>query len=694
MLIIHYVNPTGFFSYGKSENILLDQVKKVHLRGDNRDRTGESNGSGKTSLFNTVCDLLYGKNPSGLSGAAIVNTIWGRGCCGRLEFTSWENIRYRVTSCRDWKERLFAADNSNSTEYKGTSLYLEKLSDGVWEDCRGSSIAATRQRVVDALGLPYERFLSVSYMSPRVANSLLRGTNKERMDLLCGVAGLDEWDLVLSGAKKEKKSRVDKINYLEQSIARVMGEISQIKKQIADIEATDWKKKLFEYNQSLVQFEEYVAELRGNLTVLGEKNKELSRKKSDTFNQANISGVQEEIQKIMLESTSLNHGLYSLDMKEDTRLRKEYDQRIDALKEEHSSLTNEQGTVRGKLSSYKDEVGAFAEKDKCPTCGAKITKTKKESISKKVKGLEKELTDISEKLVELEKRRQKEHTENKQLRDAHKALVEKKKKELAKKLEKKQQERIDLLAGVQELDKALEENATQLNETNVEFANSEAKLREIRSYMNIAQRNLDKLDSLVEEKNTKESGVSGTRESIDKNKDYCRILDWIISNTPYIKLHKLSLSLSEISNLTNKYLSDMGDTIRVSLSAFDEKKKKTTGDMVDLLKSELKVTLIDGSKMIDTKLYSDGETSRVAIALTRALHEFSKKSGYGCNLLLLDEIFSFVDTGNAQKLAESFDSCTDLTVLFTDNSGKVSDLINFDETWTAVKQNGITTLEV
>jgi len=694
MLVIHYVNPTGFFSYGKSENIPLDQVKKVHLRGENRDRVGESNGSGKTSLFNTICDLLYGKNPSGLSGAAIVNTIWGKGCCGRLEFTSWENVRYRITSCREWKEKLFEADNDNSTEYRGTSLYLEKLSDNIWEDYRGSSIAVTRQRIIDAVGIPYDRFLSVSYMSPRVSSALLRGTNKERMDLLCGVAGLEEWDIVLAHTKKEKKTRVDKTNYLEQSMAHVLGEISQIDKQILDISATNWEEKAFEYTQSFVQFEDYLGTLKASLASLGDANKVLSRKKAETFNQANITSLQDQIQEIQLKSARLNSGMYSFDAEEDARIRRDHDKKIDALREEHSRAVEEKSTLKGKISSFKSEVGSFVNKDSCPTCGAKITKTKRESISKKVTRLEKELETVAKKLVDIEKEREKVHTKNKKLVDAHKAVVEKQKLELSRLLGEKQEEKKSLLAGVHQIDQDLEENSKQLNQTNVEIANSEAKLREIESYIDLANRNIEKLESLKEERVKKEDSIRETKDSIEKNKDYCRILDWIVGNIPYIKLHKLSLSLSEISNLTNKYLSDMGDTIRVSLSAFDEKKKKSNGDMVDLLKSELKVTLIDGSKMIDTKLYSDGETSRVSIALTRALHEFSKNSGFGCNLLLLDEIFSFVDIGNAQKLAQSFDDCKDLNVLFTDNSGKVSDLINFEETWTAVKQNGITTLEV
>jgi hypothetical protein len=61
----------------------------------------------------------------------------------------------------------------------------------------------------------------------------------------------------------------------------------------------------------------------------------------------------------------------------------------------------------------------------------------------------------------------------------------------------------------------------------------------------------------------------------------------------------------------------------------------------------------------------------------------------------LDEIFSYVDANNSQRIASSFsDIPAEMTYIVTDNSGMVNDLMSFNETWTARKSNGLTTIEV
>jgi hypothetical protein len=63
--------------------------------------------------------------------------------------------------------------------------------------------------------------------------------------------------------------------------------------------------------------------------------------------------------------------------------------------------------------------------------------------------------------------------------------------------------------------------------------------------------------------------------------------------------------------------------------------------------------------------------------------------------MLMDEIFSFVDVGNSQKIANSLANFLNKgTVFLTDNSGSVNNLINFDQVWVARKKNGQTMLEI
>jgi DNA repair exonuclease SbcCD ATPase subunit len=171
---------------------------------------------------------------------------------------------------------------------------------------------------------------------------------------------------------------------------------------------------------------------------------------------------------------------------------------------------------------------------------------------------------------------------------------------------------------------------------------------------------------------------------------------WLIDNIPFIKLHKMSVAMAEISDLANEYLEDLGDSMRISITSFEHKtRQKNAADVKALMKSDVKIEIVDGSKNISPKLYSDGETSKISVAIIRALNELARKYGQGCNLMLLDEIFSFVDTNNSQKIASSMSKLLKKgTVFVTDNSGSVKDLIDFDHTWVARKRLGQTELEV
>jgi recombinational DNA repair ATPase RecF len=152
--------------------------------------------------------------------------------------------------------------------------------------------------------------------------------------------------------------------------------------------------------------------------------------------------------------------------------------------------------------------------------------------------------------------------------------------------------------------------------------------------------------------------------------------------------------MAVLSERVNQYLADMGNSIRVTISSFSEKtSSKGAADVAGTLKSDVKVEVTDGVKNIDPRLYSDGEAGALASALIRALHDLAMQFGQGCNLKLLDEVFSFIDHDNSQLMAASFSNGIGTTVV-TDNSGRASGLMDFDTVWVARKRNGKTTLEV
>jgi len=679
MLIIHNINPTGAFSYGLCETQDLEKKGLINLKGVNLD-SGGSNGAGKTSLFNTLCVLLFDRNPTGTKDNDIPNAVWKNGMAVRCEFTSWENIRYRITYCRDWKKELYAPDNDNKTSYVGTSLYFDKLENGSWYDIRSNSMKSTREKIQEAIGMTYEQFLSTSYMSHRVGSTFLRGSNKDRIDTLTGITGVAEWDKILDKSRLKKRELKSECDALERDISYLEGSKKEVDNQLTSLINVDWA------SQSK-KIEEELTELRESYKVESNKLKELKKEVSELIIRRDSSysadvveninkSIEEKKKEIKTHEKEISRVGYSdcLDYEEFLKA-KEAVQKVVSLK--------------GSLQAMQGET-PFLNMKNCPTCGARIDKSKKETISNKIKELEDHLKEAER--------------EKKEASEVWEAIKSKVIDETSDKIE-------DLKISIESLQVTIQSELnsyhlidSQLRDKNSAIENINMKLNYMKNIGEVKTKELSNLSENVNKVELLKSRLSDItqeikvkRRDIDKICEDVQVYDWYISNIPYIKLHKLSVSMGELSNLINQILSDMGDTMRVDISSFDEKaKKKNAADVKDLLKSEIKVDIVDGDKRIDPRLYSDGEISKISNAFIRGLNELARKFGYGCNLMLLDEIFSFIDTNNSQKLVDSFkkDFSKKSTVFITDNSGISENLLTFDEDWIAKKASGKTVLEV
>jgi len=234
-----------------------------------------------------------------------------------------------------------------------------------------------------------------------------------------------------------------------------------------------------------------------------------------------------------------------------------------------------------------------------------------------------------------------------------------------------------------------------LKSIQVQRTQIESSINNLNRYKQEAEAAMLEVGNLQKQLDEKLEYISSTIASIEKDLNDVKMLDWLISHIPFIKLHRMSVAMVQLSDRVNYYLASMGDTLRINISSFSEKKStKGAPGIKATLKSEIKVEIVDGEKNIDPRLYSDGETAKLSNALIRGLHDVASQSGHGCNLILMDEIFSFVDQSNSQALVESFRDVEAATLFVTDNSGHVHNLMVFDEVWIARKQNGMTTLEV
>lgn len=685
-LTIHSINPTGMFSYGLSSDIGLLNKGLVHLIGINEDKSGDSNGAGKSSLFNAACELLFRENPTGCKGDSVINSLWGKGMAGRIYFTNHLGDHYRVTYCRGWKDPLYPVDNDSNTAYLGTSLFLDKFEDGSWLDYRGSGMPETHLKVLDAIGMSYERFLAIVYMSHRVGDQFLRGKNKDRMDILSGITGIGEWDSVLEKSRHKKKALSEQIGAIDKKINFEEGSLQTLQESYESNKAFNWDSYIEEQKSLLDKakgdwrsLDTRIKEVESKVEIVKIKQQEDSSSNKIKEVSLEIKGKQKELQK-------LQTSLYSPVSKSDFG---------QSLQKEQETAFNDLSRNKGMLRAFIGEAGSLLEMTKCPTCESSISKKKKESIKGRVAELESTCSTIESRIKdikqgikedqvkaeEIEKDRRKEVSEeisriNKEIEELNSSI------NLERDLQNSYYEKIN-------------KYQSEISKLNLEKGNITLVGKEHKNNIESAKKSIENIKALAGQIAEKKESVKFYKDEISQIQSSLDVYLWLIDNIPYIKLHKMSVSMAEMSDLINEYLEDLGDSLRVSITSFEEKaRKKNAADVKALMKSDVKIEIVDGAKNISPKLYSDGEASKISIAVIRALNELARKYGQGCNLMFMDEVFSFVDSNNSQKIALSMSKLLKKgTVFLTDNSGSVKDLINFDHVWTARKSNGQTFLE-
>jgi DNA repair exonuclease SbcCD ATPase subunit len=766
MIQLHYINPTGCFSWGTVDKIPLEGLGIVSVKGKNIDKGG-SNGSGKSSLFNAICVTLYGDCPIGVKDALVCNAFIG-GMSSRVEFTSWEDIRYRVTCCRDWKTPIY--DNDIGLDYKGTSIFFEKLVDEVWVDCRGKSMAETRQSIVQAIGLTYDQLVSISYMNHRTGAVFLQGTSKDRLDTLLKITGSDKWDAILEKVRGLYKESKKSLQELENRSSFLNGSLTSYKEQINFIKIDEdqlekVKKDITDLSKSIENDKSVLTNLSKELEIVSKELKKpidvseySSRESSIVAKKTEIGVIKSSIMDLHSKDSVGKDLTESIDKEKNKKRSFEYDlkckkdslnSKIPYEKDEKdleyesrkSLIESEYASDKYELASFRKNMELF-EKSICPTCGAALPEDRKKELSSSIEKLkwkcerhEEDLKIVNEEYKNYMEGKIKEDRESfikvtqgsisgieleidkvgKKITKFEKELVNhnnNKNKELQKRLSEEVEEPLKALN--EELITIVKERESYISSVR---GSIEKKKQELDSKVVVIKSEVLNKENSIEFNKKWVVGIEKDRErynelskninqllfEVEQNESSCSDLnkvmvnqEWLIKNIPFIKLHKVSDCTERLSNYVNSYLESMGDSIRVNITSFDKKSSVKSGaDIKEFLKAEIKVEVVDGEKVIDSKLYSDGETSKISNALVRGMHDLAVDYGYGCNILILDEIFGFVDADNSYKIAESFRNVPEgHSVFVTDNSGIVDNILNSDVVWTVVKERDFTRLEV
>jgi len=182
-------------NFGTIEDITLDLADRglVLILGENKDAAkADSNGSGKSLLFDALCWCLWGSTVREIKGDEVVRRSANKNCKVTLTFSEGDNT-YMVIRRQKDKEH----HKPNDLEF-----FINTT------NACGSSMAETQKRVDDAVGVDFFTFRA---MMPGAGIRAAEMTDKAIKDLLEGLLQTD----LLAKAQAVAKNRVKELELKE-----------------------------------------------------------------------------------------------------------------------------------------------------------------------------------------------------------------------------------------------------------------------------------------------------------------------------------------------------------------------------------------------------------------------------------------------------------------------------------------------
>ena len=223
------------------------------VQGLNKDRRGKSNGSGKTSLLQTIPVALFGATFKGQK-----HDRWARRGCEeravvRLELRDSKNRTIRIVRSRKPSQlRLWVDGKEQSTGMKpdATQSLIEKLTGFTW------------QTLANAV-----------YIDQEVAYEFIAGTKKSRTDVLSKIQNLERFSKALEVVKKDRTKAEAWAREVEEFISVFIERIDGCKKKLemlieeSDARLDDARKELTKRQEEKAKHDGLVAPLIKSLAV-------------------------------------------------------------------------------------------------------------------------------------------------------------------------------------------------------------------------------------------------------------------------------------------------------------------------------------------------------------------------------------------------------------------------------------------
>lgn len=553
-----------------------------------------SNGSGKSSLFDSIFYCLYGKTTKGLVGDDVINLEIGKNCKVSIELQdSKTNAVLEVERFRKY------GTIGNGLIVKENGKRLE------------GNVQILEEKLLGILGYDYDFFLNTVYYSQEMTEFFASSSDSEKKSFLDSVLQTEKYGVALKYVRKD---------------------LSDLNAKIKDTELT---KKIFE-DEILVIAQEIVS-LEQNGEVFederGVRLNELESARITLIENCSVFNIEKIEKTAEIDRTEEKLGKVSKFLEDsvaDFNKRKEiFVLESSKLREQMSVLLNGISTKEAKIKNLvKQKVNVT-----CENCGNLITEGSKE---KYVEILNQEVTELSSKQNVLAESL---------------AILNKRQEEDRLKFEQDvldfRSAKVNLESSLLNIRKRLNEINEKVNSLNLQLAENKAVILVKQNAVNIFEKY--KEEKVVSKDSKKEKIIfcdKFLKESVSNKKLYEFFEDAF--STKGIK-SLLSYDFCKIFNQEIFSIMSVlsGGFLEINLQG---QTKLKSGELSEKLFLGIKLS---GREMQYLNL-SGGEKRRVDIAVMITLNKIVRRM-YNINfgllgVLILDEIFSFLDSSGEENV--------------------------------------------
>jgi DNA repair exonuclease SbcCD ATPase subunit len=347
----------NFLSY-QDQSFTFSDNGLTLIEGYNKDE-GDSNGAGKSSLWDGISWAMFGQTVRGLKGDDVINRKFKKDCLVTVKLTCFGK-NYEVTRCRKHSElgdRLFINNEGEKVEL--------------------GTIAQTQQWILDTFQIDFDLFRCTVLFAQGETFNFVDAGNKAQKEILSKVMKIN-YDKFLTNTKT-------KIKTLSQSIQNAERELISIEARM-DVDFEEIEEKIRQWDEGR---EERLTRLRAEIEKYNKELDELKAKSKPT------DKINSMLKRVQADIKAKRMGV--------------------------GDLEEECGELKVKLHYYESELKKGEElegQEECPKCRSKITclnqewiQDSKNNIDKykvlvkskndEIKEIRNDIEDMSEKLEKL-----------------------------------------------------------------------------------------------------------------------------------------------------------------------------------------------------------------------------------------------------------------------------------------------------